>query len=521
MNSKNRLTPNLPQFPESLWRDTTDLPSFPRLNGNHHTDVAVVGGGITGITTAYLLSQAGYKVTLLEAGTLLNGTTGFTSAKITSQHGLIYHDLIQHFGKEQARLYYQGNTEAMDWMLRTAKKLNLSCGMTREDAYLYADAGDDKTLKQLQKEFEAYRMLGLPGEWQDRVSLPLQAQGAIKLPGQARFHPLQYLQGLLKVFLENGGVVYEHTMISEKVEKDGGLTLITEQEEYRITCRHAVSASHFPFYDGGALYFSRLHAERSYCLAIQPEMEFEGGMYLSAGQPTRSLRAVEWEGRKLVIVGGDNHKTGQGICTFGHYENLEKFAGQLLGIKVMPYRWSAQDLITLDRVPYIGKVSGDEEIYIATGFGKWGMTSGTLAALMISDQIQRKDNPYSKLFNPSRFKANPGIKNFIVQNANVAKELIAGKVEIVHKKTRDLKRDEGAVVLHDGKRVGAYRDLEGHLHLVDRTCTHMGCECEWNNGERTWDCPCHGSRYSYDGTVLEGPATLPLDTISKGDRMSF
>jgi glycine/D-amino acid oxidase-like deaminating enzyme len=396
-----------------LWRDTTDLPSFPRLNGNHHTDVAVVGGGITGITTAYLLSQAGYKVTLLEAGTLLNGTTGFTSAKITSQHGLIYHDLIQHFGKEQARLYYQGNTEAMDWMLRTAKKLNLSCGMTREDAYLYADAGDDKTLKQLQKEFEAYRMLGLPGEWQDRVSLPLQAQGAIKLPGQARFHPLQYLQGLLKVFLENGGVVYEHTMISEKVEKDGGLTLITEQEEYRITCRHAVSASHFPFYDGGALYFSRLHAERSYCLAIQPEMEFEGGMYLSAGQPTRSLRAVEWEGRKLVIVGGDNHKTGQGICTFGHYENLEKFAGQLLGIKVMPYRWSAQDLITLDRVPYIGKVSGDEEIYIATGFGKWGMTSGTLAALMISDQIQRKDNPYSKLFNPSRFKANPGIKNFM------------------------------------------------------------------------------------------------------------
>ncbi|MFF2911732.1 FAD-dependent oxidoreductase [Paenibacillus sp. NPDC057934] len=514
MNPENRLTANLPQFPESLWRDTVDVPSFPRLNGNHQTDVAVVGGGITGITTAYLLSKAGYKVTLLEAGTILNGTTGFTSAKITAQHGLIYHDLLEHFGEEQAGLYYKSNNEAMEWMIRTAQELHLSCGMTRDDAFLYADAGDDKTRVQLEKEFEAYQNLGLPGKWLDAVSLPLRAEGAITLPGQARFHPLQYLLGLLQVFLKNGGTVYEHTTIAEKVENSGKVTLFTEQDQHAITCSHAVSASHFPFYDGGALYFSRLHAERSYCLVIQPEMQFEGGMYLSAGQPTRSLRAVEWEGRKLVIVGGDNHKTGQGICTFAHYENLERFAGQLLGIKAMPYRWSAQDLITLDKVPYIGKIKGDKEIYIATGFGKWGMTSGTLAARIIADQIQGKENPYTELYNPSRFKANPGIKNFIVQNANVAKELIAGKVEIIHKKTKDLKRDEGAVVFHDGKRVGAYRDLEGHLHLVDRTCTHLGCECEWNNGERTWDCPCHGSRFSYDGAVLEGPATLPLGTIS-------
>ncbi|MEK3687681.1 FAD-dependent oxidoreductase [Paenibacillus sp. FSL R10-2736] len=514
MNSQDHRSQGLPQFPESLWRGSTELPSFPELAEDHVTDVAIVGAGITGITTAYLLSKAGYKVTLLEAGEILGGTTGFTSAKISAQHGMIYSDLLKHFGEEQARLYFQSNSEALEWMIATAEELGLSCGLTREPAYLYADMGDEKTLKQLAAEFEAYSKLGLPGEWLDQVSLPLRAGGAIKLPGQARFHPLEYLKGLLQVVLDKGGTVYEHTMIGEKVDTDGHLTLYTEGEKFKIKCRHAVSASHFPFYDGGSLYFSRLHAERSYCLAIEPEADYEGGMYLSASEPTRSLRAVEWGGQKLVIVGGNNHKTGQGICTFGHYENLEKFAGELLGIRSIPFRWSAQDLITLDRVPYIGKRAEDEEIYIATGFGKWGMTSGTLAARLIADGIAGSSNPYKELYDPARFKANPGIKNFIVQNFSVAKELVAGKVEIIHKKTDELAPDEGAVVFHDGKRVGGYRDPENRLHLVDRTCTHMGCECEWNDGERSWDCPCHGSRFSYEGDVLEGPATVPLKNLT-------
>ncbi|MBW4082178.1 FAD-dependent oxidoreductase [Paenibacillus sp. S150] len=514
MNNTPELSQSLPQFPQSLWRDRNGLPSFPRLAEDHAADVAVVGGGITGITTAYLLIKAGYEVTLLEAGELLAGTTGFTSAKISAQHGLIYHDLLKNFGEDAARLYFQSNSEALEWMIATAEELDIDCGITREAAYLYADQRDKKTLKQLEAEFEAYDKLGLPGEWLDHISLPLLAGGAIKLPGQARFHPLQYLKGLLDVILAKGGIIYEHTMIGEQVDKDGGaLTLYTEQGKHRVKCRHAVSASHFPFYDGGALYFSRLHAERSYCLAIEPETGYEGGMYLSAGEPTRSLRAVEWNDKRLVIVGGDNHKTGHGICTYGHYENLERFAGELPGIRSLPFRWSAQDLITLDRVPYIGKTADDEEIYIATGFGKWGMTNGTLAAQMIADGILRRRNPYTELYDPSRFKARPSIKNFLVQNANAAKELVAGKVKIVHKKTHDLEPDQGAVVFHDGKRVGAYRDPGGQLHLVDRTCTHLGCECEWNDGERSWDCPCHGSRFSYRGEVLEGPATVPLTKL--------
>jgi len=513
MNPENHISQNLPRYPESMWRDTANLPSYPTLDGNHDTDVAVVGGGLTGITTAYLLSKAGYRVTLLEAGALLNGTTGFTTAKITAQHGMFYNDLISHFGEENARLYYESNTQAMNWIISTAEELGISCGMKREAAYLYSDAGDDKTLKQLEKEFKAYEKLGIPGQWQDHISLPIIVGGAIKLPDQARFHPLQYLEGLLQAFSDSGGVIYEHTVIAENVEKDGNLTLFTEKDHYRITCRHAVSASHFPFYDGGAMYFSRLYPERSYVLAIEPETEFLGGMYLSASQPTRSLRAAEWEGKNLVLVGGESHKTGNGICTFGHYENLEKFAGLTLGIKSIPYRWSAQDLITLDNVPYIGKSTDEDEIYIATGYKKWGMTSSTVAALLISDQIQRKDNSYTDLYDPSRFKANPSIKNFITLNAGVAKDLVGGKIEFVHKKPSELGLDEGAIVRHDGKRAGGYRDPEGKLHLVDTTCTHMGCEVEWNDGERSWDCPCHGSRFSYDGKVFEGPASTPLTKL--------
>ncbi|KAA9008420.1 FAD-dependent oxidoreductase [Paenibacillus spiritus] len=513
MNPTDYWPESLPQYPSSIWRETTEIPAFPRLTEDHRTEVAIVGGGITGITAAYLLAEAGLKVTLLEGSELFSGTTGFTTAKITAQHGLIYEELISHFGEEKARQYYDSNTEAMKWIIDTAERLGAECGLVRESAWLYADQGDDKTLKKLEKEFEAYRKLGLPGEWRDSIDLPLLAGGAIVLPDQARFHPLQYLKALLQAFLDKGGKVYEHTMIGEKVEKGDDLILFTEKGDHRIICRHAISASHFPFYDGGSLYFARLHAERSYALAIEPETDYVGGMYLGAGEPTRSFRAVEWEGKKLVIVGGDNHKTGQGICTIGHYENLELFAGSTLGIRSVPYRWSAQDLVTVDKVPYIGKMDDDANIYVATGFAKWGMTNGTLAARMIAQQILGEKSPYAELYDPSRIKANPGIKNLIKENANVAKELVAGKIGFAHAKVDELEPGEGAVVRHDGKRVGAYKDPEGGLHLVDRTCTHMGCECEWNAAERSWDCPCHGSRFSYTGEVLEGPATQPLKQV--------
>lgn len=511
MQPSEPISNELPQYPESLWRATTDLPSFPRLTEDIKVDVAIVGAGIAGITTGYLLAREGLKVALVEAGNVLNGTTAHTTAKITAQHGMLYDELLSHFGQERASMYYQANRDALQFIRDTASKLNIDCGLHEEDAYVYMEK--DKDLNKLEKEFEAYEKLGIPGEWVNKLPIPQFASGAIKMPGQARFHPLHYLRRLLEEFVKAGGQVYENTTV-HKVDKEGPLTVVTYRGSHKIQCSHVVAATHFPFLDEGGFYFARLHADRSYALAMKPETAFAGGMYISADKPTRSLRAASWNGEEVVIVGGEGHKTGQHMCTFSYYEALEAYGGKLLGSKGIPFRWSTQDLVTIDKVPYIGQItSKDEGIYVATGFNKWGMTSGTLAGRMLSDQIIGRDNPYSELYTPSRFLADPSIMNLVKENADVAGELISGKVGLVHTRIEDLNPDEGAVVRHNGKKAGAYKDPEGNLHLVDNTCTHMGCETEWNAAERTWDCPCHGSRFSYDGVVFEGPAIKPLEKL--------
>lgn len=514
MNSSSFISPGLPKYPQSMWRETVSAPSFPILKQDIETDVLIVGAGITGITSAYELTKAGLKVAVVDAGEILSGTTGHTTAKVTSQHGLIYDSLLSHFGEDEARLYYEANEEALAYIDKKIREHQIECQFKREDAYLYADSDDQ--LKQLKKEWDAYLKLGLPGEWHDTIPLSFAVQGAIKLPDQARFHPLQYLLTLLDSSIKRGAEFYENSCLTDSVEQteDGRLKLKTESG-IQITCKYAVSASHYPFYDGGGLYFTRLHADRSYAIAIEPETPYAGGMYINCGNPKRSLRAAELDGKEVIIVGGESHKTGQSDCTIKHYEELEAFGGKTFGAKSIPFRWSAQDLATIDQVPYIGPVtSGHPHILIATGFAKWGMSTGTLAALIISDLILDKANRYAYLFTPSRFKLNPGLKNLTMQNANVAKELVAGKVDLVHRKVEDLMPDEGAAVKHLGKKAGAYRDPEGNIHLVDTTCTHMGCEVKWNEAERTWDCPCHGSRFGYDGSVIEGPATENLPRLS-------
>ncbi|NMO94495.1 FAD-dependent oxidoreductase [Paenibacillus lemnae] len=513
MEQDMKRSSGLPKFPESLWRATTDLKAFPRLAEDIETDIAIVGAGITGITTAYLLAKAGRRVTLLDAGRILDGATGFTTAKVTTQHGMIYNELMHHFGEENARLYYEAGAEAMDFIRNLTAELGAECDLVTEDAYIYTTE-DDKTKSQLEDEYEAYKKLGIPGEWTDRLPLPIQVTGAIKMPGQFRFHPLAYLKAMVQEFLKLGGTIYENTTIDEKADTDGPVILYTERGQHKITCQQAVSASHFPFYDGKGMYFARLHVDRSYVVAIKPETAYPGGMYLSVDQPARSLRSVTYQGEELVLVGGEDHPTGKSDCTHRHYENLEVFGGELLGARSIPYRWSTQDLITLDNLPYIGQLTSKEDrVYVATGYRKWGMTNGTAAALILRDQLLGQDNRYSELFSPSRFKSDPSLKTLVVENAGVAKELISGKFDMTHDKISDIGPGEAGVVRHNGQRAGAYKDEQGKLFLVDTTCTHMGCETHWNEGERSWDCPCHGSRFGYDGSVLEGPAVEPLNKL--------
>jgi glycine/D-amino acid oxidase-like deaminating enzyme/nitrite reductase/ring-hydroxylating ferredoxin subunit len=496
--------------PEPYWRETVSFENYPALNQDAEVDIAIVGGGIAGLTAGYELAKQGKNVAIIEANNILNGTTGHTTAKITAQHGLIYDELIQHFGVDLTKTYYQANDDALQYIKKNVSDLQIDCDLTEEDAYVYAIT--EKYDQKVRKEFTAYTKLGINGELVEQLPIDLPIKSAVVMKNQAQYHPLKYLKVLVEEFTKNGGTLYENTTAVDIQE--GNKPVVVTRDGHKVTCSNVLICSHFPFFDGMGFYFAKMYASRSYILGIKAKKEFPGGMYLNAESPSRSLRFTNTSGEKLILVGGDDHKTGQGKETVKHYEALEEYAESVLGIEQISYRWSAQDLISVDKVPYIGQLtSSHKNIFVATGFKKWGMTSGTAAGMILSDLIVKKASPYEEIFSPSRFAADPSIKHFLQQNGDVAKHLIKGKITPASTSPEDLKEGEAGHVTVNGQKGGAFRDDEGQLHIVDTTCTHMGCEVHWNHGERTWDCPCHGSRFSIDGEVLEGPAKKPLKKL--------
>jgi glycine/D-amino acid oxidase-like deaminating enzyme/nitrite reductase/ring-hydroxylating ferredoxin subunit len=505
-------TNSMPQFPEPYWLSNVDLPTFPKLQQDTEVEVAIVGGGMTGLTAAYLLAKEGLKVAVIEAGRILNGTTGHTTAKVTTQQGLIYNQLISDFGEETARLYFDANDQALQFIKNLVQEQQIDCDFSEEDAYIYTNSS--QKMQSLIDEYEAYQKLGIKdSEYLSSIPILVEHKAAVTIRKQAQFHPVKYLNHLVREFTKLGGQVYENTTAVDMEE--GDKPVVTTRDGHRVYCRHMIIASHYPFYDVKGFYFSRLKPSRSYVLAVKPEKAFPGGMYKNVEKPQRSLRSANYNGEQLIIFGGDEHQTGKEKNTHQYYEALEAFARETYGVTEIPFRWSAQDPSTLDKIPFVGPYSPTvENIYVATGYRKWGMTNSTNAAILLTDSIMGRDNPFKEVFNPNRFHFDPDVKKFLSLNAGVAKDLIKGKLEKPNTDPESLGNNEGAAVTINGKRAGAYRDENGMLHLVDTTCTHMGCELEWNNGDRSWDCPCHGSRFSYDGEVIEGPAETPLKKLS-------
>lgn len=500
------------KFPRTYWREI-ELPTFEKLSEDLTVDVAIVGAGITGITAAYLLSKEGLKVALIEAGGILNGTTAHTTAKLTAQHNLIYDELISHFGEEKARLYYESLSKTIQFVENTTKEKGIDCDFSKEDAYVYATT--DQYKSKIETEWSAYERLGINGDLKDSIPFNIQIKAAITMKNQAQFHPLKFLRGLLDEAVTSGCRVFENTTAIDIDDEESSPKVITKFGN-KVCCKHVLIASHFPFYDKPGLYFARMYASRSYAIGIKWDKEYPGGMYLSAEAQPRSIRYTPYNDSKLLIIGGEEHKTGQGGDTLKHYQAIADFAKETFGTSEYIYRWSAQDMVTLDRVAYIGPITEDKKkILVGTGYKKWGMTTGILAGHILTDYILERDNPYQQLYSPSRFHADPDLHRAATANADVAKHLLKGKLEFVPKDPGDLKVGEGSVVMYKGKKAGAYKDENGKFYIVDTTCTHLGCETEWNHAEKTWDCPCHGSRYSYAGEVVEGPAVKGLDLLAE------
>ncbi len=499
--------PELPDNTNPYWIESTEESRFPKLDRDIEVDIAIIGGGIVGISSAYLINQAGFNTTVIEADRILNGTTGHTTAKITSQHGIIYSNIVRQMGEELARQYADANQAAIQHIADIVDTIGIDCDFKRRSAFVYTCT--NKYVDKLAKETQTAADLGIKASFLDGVPLPFDTKAAMRFDDQAQFHPLKYLKALAQEFINEGGSIYENTA-AINIER-GNKPVIITREGNNITADKVIVATHFPFFDGGGLFFTKIYPEKSYIVAAEIEEQFPEGMFISAESPGRSLRSQPYNNGEIVLFAGEHHKTGHGEDTNLHYQNLYNFARDNFNVRNVPYKWSTQDYMTLDGVPYVGVLTPqDPNLYVATGFGKWGMTNGTAASIILRDLIVLGDNPWAQVYSPSRFFLKlSGVKAFVMQNAHVAKDLLSGKIEALPD-CQAIAEGEAKIIKFEDDRIGVYKDENGDLHMVDTTCTHLGCELRWNNAEKTWDCPCHGSRFSFKGEIVEGPAIFGL-----------
>ncbi len=438
----------------SVWKEHTIIPEREELLENRTTEVAVIGAGMAGILTACFLQRQGKKVVVLEAERIGSGQTGNTTAKLTVQHGLLYDKLIRNYGKKKALDYLRANQQAIDLYEQLIKEKGIDCNFERLPSYLYSMKDRDSLIK----EASAAASLGIPSRLVSDTELPFEHIGAVRFDNQAQFEPLRFLKEISREL-----TIFEKT----KVLSIHGHTITTRRA--KVEAEHIVIATHYPMVNLPGLYFMRQHQERSYVLALSGADKLQG-MYYSADHDGISLRSF----REFLLIGGGAHRTGeiQGSC--GYTALRQKAERYYPGCKE-EYCWSAQDCMTHDAIPFIGTYSIIRPYwYVITGFKKWGMTSSMLAAMLISDEICGKKNPYHKLFSPQRIYPAASAKSFFIDMGESIKGLSEGTIRLFSK--------------------------------TSPRCSHMGCALKWNPQEKMWECPCHGSRFEENGSLIDNPA---------------
>lgn len=429
---------------ESIWTATSPMPHFPPLRGEAYTDVLIIGGGMAGLLCAHELQKAGVQCAVAEAKTIAGGITKNTTAKITSQHGLCCKTLTDTFGTEKARLYVQANEQAVQ-TYRTLCR-DIDCDFKEQDNFIYSI--NDR--RKLEEELSALQALGLTAEYAGNLPLPFRTVGAVKFPSQAQFHPLKFLAAIADDL-----TVYEYTPV-RRLTKDSAIT-----DHGKIHAKAIIVATHFPFLNKHGSYFLKLYQQRSYVLSLKNAQKLDG-MYLDVQENGLSFRSHNGQ----LILGGGGHRTGkQG----GNWQELEQFSQIHYPGATITHRWATQDCMSLDGIPYIGQYSPrTPNLYVATGFNKWGMTTSMVAAQLLADLVQGKENPYAEVFNPSRSMLHPQLGLNVVES------------------TKNL------------------------LSFSPKRCPHLGCALKWNPQEHSWDCPCHGSRFTEGGKLIDNPATRDL-----------
>jgi glycine/D-amino acid oxidase-like deaminating enzyme/nitrite reductase/ring-hydroxylating ferredoxin subunit len=493
---------------KSYWLDSAPSPGAPSaLTADADVDVAVVGAGITGLTAALLLARAGRSVALLEARRAGEGDTGKTTSHITELLDARYYRLVSDFGEEGARLAAQSQRAAIEQIAAFVEEEAIECAFRRAPGYLYAEKGGDGA--EIGRELEALRKLGLAAAPAESPPLPFAVERALRIEDQAHFHPRRYLGPLAAAFTRAGGRLYEGTRVVEfedgepcKLTTEGGQTVRAARV---LTCTYSSSSTRFALH-------TRVAAYRSYVVALRADAAPEGLFWDNADPYHYTRREPLDGGGYLLIVGGEDHKTGTEKDTASAFDRLEAYARERFGPLPIAYRWSGQILETVDGLPYVGKAPHSGHTYVATGYSGNGITHGTMAGVLLADLALGRDNPWASLYDPSRVKPVASAKDFVAENAGVAAHFVGDRLKKPEAPAVDeVRPGEGKLVRRGGETLAVYREETGALRVCSAVCTHLGCLVQWNNAERTWDCPCHGSRFDPSGEVINGPAVRGLE----------
>ena len=496
-----------------LWVDTAPETNYPRLHDTIEVDVAVIGGGIAGLTAALLLKQGGVRVAVIEAGRVGTGVTGHTTGKVSSLQGLVYSELSRSFGEQGARSYGEANQAAIERIATLVEAEAIDCDFRRVANYTYAES--EAGLKQVKQEAAIALELGLPATCTDSAPLPFPVRGAVRFDDQAQLHATKYLVGLARAVEGGGSHVFEESRVTDV---DEGVPCRVTTESGAVIAGAVIVATNFPILDRG-LFFARCHPHRSYLVAVALDAAPPEGTFISAEAPLRSILPHRAAYGDLLLVGGEGHRASERADVAERYGRLQAWAIERFPVASLEYRWSTHDAVPIDGIPYVGRISPfSRHVYVATGFRKWGLSNGTAAAMILADQILGKPNPWASVFNSNRVKPLAGGRRFVAENLRTGIRLVCDRVASRRSGVPELGHGEGRVVELGGEKVAVHKDRSGKLSAVSAACTHLGCIVEWNGTDQTWDCFCHGSRFDHTGGVLQGPATKDLAARSPSTR---